>query len=499
MKAQLFVFFKLAAALLVALFAIDSLITHFRDYTYLLPNDVSKSQAQRSHNTPSSDTNTNNDSQAPDVPQTENNQVTTTVISAMAAMVTKVETTAVPTTVSGVLPDFTTTTWTSTDREGEQILHFVLERSKSNHDFASDSLLALAITRDNESFGRNPTEEPRTIHNFLDFVTNTTLAPQGVSLAILTASPSEFELYQKILTPHSDDGHSTSKYFDYEFRRVTLVLHPGGTRAPKSFQAMKTAGKGGNRGDRHGIPQHERRATLAKLRNYLQFVALRDETHLLWLDSDVYKFSSDKMVEAMMKQTRITKDADAGIVTARCRMGEPEIAEQWMKEHPDFKLPNPPKDGEEEDERRGKEGGEYEVMAWKLRALGHYDLNAWKGQRTGPNNVEQEALWKDLATWEPHNAPGMKILDDVIEKLDGNQLGQLDSVGGTVLMLRADLVRMGLNFATGYTVGMTFEHGEGYDGIETEGICLMSRSMSRDGQSMCYSMGGSWSVWHTIF
>ena len=84
------------------------------------------------------------------------------------------------------------------------------------------------------------------------------------------------------------------------------------------------------------------------------------------------------------------------------------------------------------------------------------------------------------------------MLDQAIAGTSDDEVVRLDSVGGTVLMLRADLVRMGLNFATGYFVGMTFEHGEGYDGIETEGVCLLSRSLSRDGGSMCYSLGGSW-------
>jgi len=39
---------------------------------------------------------------------------------------------------------------------------------------------------------------------------------------------------------------------------------------------------------------------------------------------------------------------------------------------------------------------------------------------------------------------------------------------------------------------MTFEHGEGYDGIETEGVCVLSRSLSRDGQSLCHTLGGDW-------
>jgi len=127
------------------------------------------------------------------------------VTSVTTAALTKAETTSAPITASGVLSDFVTTTWTSTDREGKQILHYVLERFKFGQDFTSDSLLSLAIIRDHESFGWNPTHKPRTIHDFLQFATNTTLASQEVFLAILTASLSEFELYRKILTSYPDD------------------------------------------------------------------------------------------------------------------------------------------------------------------------------------------------------------------------------------------------------------------------------------------------------
>lgn len=400
---------------------------------------------------------------------------------------------------SGSNVDFSVSTWASSDRETQ---HYTLERPYPDpNDIPSESLVSLVITKDETSWGRNPTEDPRTLVDFLDFVTNTTLLPEQASIAILTSSPTEFQIYKEVLTPH-EYRNETANYYNYAFHRVTLVLHPGNTRAPiPSNDTTTSQTEPSSRNDRHSIAQHERRAILAKLRNYLQSVALAHETtHLLWLDSDVYKFSDKTMVETMMRTTRTTADSEVGVLTARCRLGEPERTEAWLVQNPKFVLPDSPtREGEPEDERRGVEGGNYEVIAWKLRAQGHYDLNAWRGERVGPNNIEQKALWNDLTVWEPHPAPGLEILDQAIENTKDDSVVRLDSVGGTILMFRADLVRMGLNFATGYYVGMTFEHGEGYDGIETEGVCLLTRSLSRDGKSMCYSMGGSWSVWHTIF
>ena len=383
--------------------------------------------------------------------------------------------------------EYTTSVYSSPDG---LIQHWVLQRPppKIAH---NQTVLSLVITRDNESFGRNPTEETRSIYSFLDFVTNTTLDASEASFAILTSSKEEYAKYQKVFTPDED----TAEYYEYPFQRVTVVLHQAETRA-SPLDATGVKWDGSNRASRHNVAQHERRAVLAKLRNYLQFVALAEESHLLWFDSDVYKFNDKGMVRKMMQMTNGTADSptEIGLLTARCRRGEPELAKAWMAEHPEFKLPDNAHGDKKLEEMRGSEGGKYEIMAHLTNAMGHYDLNAWSGRRTGPNNMEQEKLWKDLTSWTPSAAPDgkTKMLDGLADNLDDDGVAQLDSVGGTILMIRADLVRMGLVYSTGYIVGMTWEHGEGWDGIETEGICLLSRTMSRDGQSMCYTMGGEW-------
>ena len=485
---SLFTLLRLVASAIVAIFALDSIVTHFRSTSFTNHNRI-QPEVSTQHFSPSSELASHDHASQISGPGADHQRF-------HAALKAK--------------EAYTVTSWASADRETQ---HYTLERTyASSKDIPSQSVLFLTITRDDHSWGRNPDEAPRTIYSFLDFITNTTLTPSAASVALLTSSPEEFERYKQILTPSQDGAArpADSPYFDYPFHRVMLVLHTAATRAPRleldsspdhSGKSSKDNETSNSRSDRHSIPQHERRAILAKLRNYLQSVALAHETHLLWLDSDVYKFNSNTMVETMMKRTTTTDAAEVGILTARCRLGEPEKTDAWLKEHPDYNLPPPPQDNEVEDEKRGVEGGRYEVIAHKLHAQGQYDLNAWRGRRSGPNNIEQEMLWNDLSAWEPHPAPEGRthILDQAIDKTSDDDLIRLDSVGGTILMFRADLVRMGLNFATGYVVGMTFEHGEGYDGIETEGVCVLSRSFSRDGQSLCYTLGGDWSVWHTVF
>lgn len=408
-------------------------------------------------------------------------------------------------------PEYTISSWTS---QNGDIQHYTLERSLESES-PSESVLFASITRDEESWGRNPTEDRRSVYSYLDFITNTTLQSNQASVAILTSSPSEYARYIQILTPDQAPGSGQEKwanatYYDYAFRRIVLVLHTAPTRSPPTseYESASKPNTDASRAQRHNIPQHERRAILAKLRNYLQSVALKHESHILWLDSDVYKFSSKSMVSAMISKTT-TKDHEVGILTSRCRRGEPELAEAWMRAHPEYRMPNQPPPGvsisnelrHEIEDLRGHEGGQHEIIAHITTEQGQYDLNAWTGRRTGPNNLEQELLWKDLSSWEPR--PGFdgltKILDAVIEGTNNDDIRQLDSVGGTILMINADLIRMGLVFPTGYIVGMTYEHGEGFDGIETEGLCVLTRSFSRDGNSTCWTMGGDWSVWHTVF
>jgi len=437
--------FRLVAQVLVALFAIDSLVTHFnpRYTSYSNHNGIhdALSIQHYGHTTQEASSQSNrlsHDGGASPSHQRLHNQQSSEADEA-----------------------YTVTSWSSADKE---TAHYTLERTFDPDDTPSESVLFLTITRDENSWGRNPTEQPRTIYSFLEFITNTTLPASATSLAILTSSQTAFEQYKQVLTP-SQDNKDNKIYYDYPFHRITLVLHTAATRAPlplptdpsspSSEDKTTDSTESSSRKNRHAIAQHERRAVLAKLRNYLQSVALSYESHLLWLDSDVYKFSSRDMVAHMMAKTRTTPGAEVGILTARCRMGEPEKTDAWLHEHPDFRLPPPATDGEPEDERRGGEGGRFEIIAHKLHGQGHYDLNAWRGRRTGPNNIEQEALWKDLTSWEPHPADGGKtqMLDEVIDGTGDDDVVRLDSVGGTVLMFRADLVRMGLTFATGYVVG----------------------------------------------
>ncbi|CAI5760581.1 unnamed protein product [Candida verbasci] len=119
-----------------------------------------------------------------------------------------------------------------------------------------------------------------------------------------------------------------------------------------------------------------------------------------------------------------------------------------------------------------------------------YDKNSWRGERTKPNQNQLKMM--DNNDWEnvdyiPKDKEG-KIYhyenylknennEYEINKNNLNYVVPLDSVGGAVLLVKSIIFKQGIMFPTSYIVGTTWDRIEGYDGIETEGICYMAKSL----------------------
>ncbi|PRP74805.1 hypothetical protein PROFUN_06666 [Planoprotostelium fungivorum] len=182
--------------------------------------------------------------------------------------------------------------------------------------------------------------------------------------------------------------------------------------------------------DRHKPKyQRQRRSVLAKLRNILMSTTMEDESALLWLDADIFHIDTG-LVQEMVKHGR-----EKQIITASCRQGKNK----------------------------------------------DYDLNAWRGNRTTPTS-EQLALIRDGGFYEPRDIKGQVLHFKHLR--GGDDIVPLDSVGGTILYIRTSLVRAGVIFPPLYIVGTLWDLKEGWDGIETEGICYIARAI---GQS-CWGM-----------
>ncbi|TKA35782.1 hypothetical protein B0A54_12951 [Friedmanniomyces endolithicus] len=187
--------------------------------------------------------------------------------------------------------------------------------------------------------------------------------------------------------------------------------------------------------------QLARRSGLAKLRNRLMLSALQDEDYIFWLDADVVELSPE-IVPTMLKHSASV--TNAGIITAVCHQNE----------------------------------------------MNNYDKNAWEldsPELLGPlPDAEREAAVAKLVATRV-------FVPELIEGTNDSAIVPLDSVGGTILLIRADLVRQGLTFPHYNIVGTTWGHA-GWIGVETEGLCYAARELEGGG---CYVLGGSHHARHT--
>lgn len=275
------------------------------------------------------------------------------------------------------------------------------------------SILVLLQTRDHESWGSNGDQPPRSFHDFLDLLASTGLELSSLSLGLLTASHDEYELYKNVTA-------------SLPFARTSIILHSG-------YDASVP-----DRNGRHDESlQVVRRREIARVRNYLMSTTLAWETHILWLDSDVYELSPN-IVQTMIQYS--TTNDTVGLLTARCER-------DWS---PD------------------------------------YDLNSYA---IIPGAVPQRES-KHFPS--PYERPPSRTAGDLVDGTTDDDLIRLDAIGGTILYIRADVVRQGLMFASNPVIGISWDE-DGYDAHETEGLCVNARPMGQE----CFLLGGSWKVRHT--
>ncbi len=237
-----------------------------------------------------------------------------------------------------------------------------------------------------------------------------------------------------VLTPMKDAEAYLPRYFellerlDYPKSRLSLGFLVGNS-ADGTFRAMEDRvpilRQGYSRvqllqrdfhetfrGPRHHPrAQLERRARIARARNHLLSRCLRDEEWVLWLDADLEDYPLDLL--------RLLLGTGKDIVAAHC-----------------------------------------------LESIGErtFDLNTFINDAGSPLH----ALWRRLrhtrdGLYQPPIRAGRKYLGD----FRSTPLVQVDGVGGTVLLIRADLHRDGLNFPPYPLDGL----------IETEGLAAMARRM----------------------
>lgn len=242
------------------------------------------------------------------------------------------------------------------------------------------------------------------------------------NLGLSTNYLTEFESIQRYIDEFD------SQLFQY-FNTITLVSAPD----------LEHIGdeEGLSRDNRHDDrKQRLRRRLIARCRNYLISNVLSLESYTLFLDSDIVEFEhAPNFIKFFVG---LKKD----IIVPRIRRGETT----------------------------------------------DYDRNSWRGQRTKPNDEQlkmmDENKWDqfdyvprdvELEMFHFSNMDNKEELSFEQQKL--SYIVPLDSVGGAVLFFKSYIFKQGAIFPTSYIIGTTWDRLEGYDGIETEGICYLAKPL----------------------
>ncbi|KAF2969104.1 hypothetical protein GQX73_g4474 [Xylaria multiplex] len=294
---------------------------------------------------------------------------------------------------------------------------------------SSPEILILVLAQDAHSWSKDYLSTRRNIYDFLDLLVSTNLDFTKVTLGFMTSSREEYDKAVK----------ATERL---PFARVALYFREEqGPKIPYT--------------DRHKPhAQRQRRARMASLRNYLMLRTLRDEQHLVWVDADVVEMSPG-IVQTMTRHAE--KHKGVGIMTALCTQ---------TRTH------------------------NYDKNAWAFKrrvdGLDSDDGNQTKFDIMGP-------IGDDQLNAAVHQLGERRVyVNELIENTHDDDLLHVDSVGATILYIRAHLVRQGISFPASNVVGTTWSH-DGWSGIEAEGICYVASQIEGGG---CFVLGGGHHVRH---
>ncbi|KAJ3133796.1 hypothetical protein HK101_004418 [Irineochytrium annulatum] len=213
----------------------------------------------------------------------------------------------------------------------------------------------------------------------------------------------------------SDSTDRTMEKLEGEIRQISHLPYRRFTLSTLNFNSPIGTGI-----ERHAVAsQTRRRAILAASRNHLLNLALRDEEHVLWLDADL-RDHPDTLIEDLLSRNK-------SILAANCVS------------------------------YGGQSPGGY----------GSYDLNTWS--ETPESLAYLATLPPSQLVFEGYAEFPTKrqYLNDLIGRTDVGDVVEVHGVGGTVLLVKADVHRMGAVFPA-----FSFEHA-----IETEGFAKMASAM----------------------
>lgn len=251
-----------------------------------------------------------------------------------------------------------------------------------------------------------------------------------VSLSFLISDENEFSKFDKffqdvfnVIAKEENPASLTNR-----FSKVTLL---NAQFIEKEFKIDK--------GLRHTPEaQKQRRRLLSRLRNFLVFNGIGPEVYSLSIDSDVIELPKNLL------STFIKSQKDIATIRIDIKNQEGKVV------HAD------------------------------------YDLNSWAGDRRVPNEEEDKQLDKDPNYFfEPRPGRNPIHFNDLhknpekfnIDPNDPEATFELNAVGGAVLFVKTEVFKQGVMFPPYYLIGTKWERKEGYDGIETEGLCYQAKTI----------------------
>lgn len=295
---------------------------------------------------------------------------------------------------------------------------------------ADDSLLFVATIANLESYGPG-----RQFQDFLSVIKSFDYDENAISLGFYFGDESEFNTVDKyihhyfaLVKANNQNAPSVNK--------VTILFAPF---LEKDYNSI-------DRSQRHNDNvQRLRRRNIARTRNFALLHTLAEERYTVFMDADVVAIKNPDMIHQFIASKK-------DIIVPRVIRG----------------------------------------------SLIDYDRNSWVGERTVPN--EEQLLKMDQNDWEhwdyvPLDVPGKMIhFQDLIEQQEQtppddvsrrpDYIVKLDSVGGAILFAKSMIYKQGVVFPPNYIIGTTWQRLEGYDGIETEGLCYIAKSLNYE----CWGM-----------
>lgn len=265
---------------------------------------------------------------------------------------------------------------------------------------------------------------------FLELVQSIEYPHYKTSLSFLISDSEEFKKFDNFVKEIFETIENTrdASILKDSFSKITLI---SANFIEKQMNLAK--------GERHRPDvQKKRRKLLAQIRNFLIFNGIESEIFSLSLDSDVIELPKNLLT------TFIESKKDIATIRIDMKNAQGNVV------HHD------------------------------------YDLNSWGGDRRVPTPEEDEKLDTDPDFfYEPGPGPNKIQFQNIakhpqkygVDKNDKAATIELNSVGGAVLFVKTEIFKQGIMFPPFYLIGTKWQRNDGFDGIETEGLCYQAKTI----------------------